>query len=520
MSHPGFLLGLLAAVAVFATAAHFLRVPHAVVLVVGGLGVGFIPGLPNPNIDPEAVLLLFLPPILYAAAFNFAAENVRENVAPVGVLAVGLVVATVTGVAVAARFGIGLPWGAAFVLGAVLAPTDPVSATAVIRRLGAPQRVAVLLEGEALVNDGTGLVAYRVAIGAVGAGAVSAPEILGKFALASVGGAAIGAGLGWLAATVRRRVDEATLEIALGVLVTYGAFLAAEQLDVSGLLASVAAGLVVGRRALGAASPETRMQGSSFWEVTTFLAESALFLLIGLQFKHVLKGLPDTSIAGLALDVLLVIAVLVAVRAAWIFLSGHAVALAAKATDIEPWLSARERVMLSAGGMRGAVSVAAALAIPVTSAGQPFPDRSLTIFLCYTVVLISLVVPALGLPALIRALRLGQGEAQRHQEQDARTRLAHAALRRAEELADRDDVAEVPLQRAREVYEMRIAAARDGDGDRDARGLAEAYQDVRRRLLEAERDALNRLRAKRQTSTAVLRQLERELDLQEARLRD
>src|SRR3954447_21582474 len=375
MEEAALFAALLVAVVLVALAVRRLQgVPDAVALVVGGIVVGVLPFAPDIRLDPDVIFAVFLPPILYPSAFRFAAEDVRSNARPIAFLAVGLVLATMAAIAVAVHAVAGVPWAAAFALGAALAPTDPVAATTVIRGSGGPQRLATILEGESLVTAGTSLTALKIAIAAVAA-APSVGSAVGEFGVVALGGLAVGAALGWLASRLRRRLDDLELEATIAVLLAYGAFILAERLGVSGVLAVVGAGYVMGRTDV-MGSPETRIGGMSFWTVAQFLAESILFLLVGLTFAQVLDD-PAARPAGELLGITaVVVAAAVAIRLAWMFTMPQVARLLDPRTRSPAALvSARERVVIGYTGLRGAVSVAAALTIPPARGRAALPPR-------------------------------------------------------------------------------------------------------------------------------------------------
>jgi CPA1 family monovalent cation:H+ antiporter len=511
-------IGGLLAVAVLASFARRLDIPHAVVLVLGGLALGFIPGTPTVHLDPNVIFLIFLPPLIYAAAFAFAAEDVRGNVRPIGFLAVGLVVATVVAVAAVAHFVIGMGWPASFVLGAVVAPTDPIAATGVLRELGAPARLVTILEGESLINDGSALSFFKLATGALGAATFHAGHGLLEFAWIVVAGAALGLAIGWFSIRLRTRVDEPQIEIMLALVTTYGAFFLADRLGASGILASVAAGMYLGVHSMDLSSAQARLEMYSFWEAATFIAESLLFLLIGLGFQDVAGRLDHYSAADLVGYSLLVVAVVIAVRVAWMFTVPYVLGVLERSEGVTVRASARERVVLAAGGMRGAVTVAAALAVPTAVGGGPVDERDLIILIAYATVIGTLVVPALALPPLLRRLGLAHGEEQRRQTREARVQLARAGLARADEIAREQDVPDDVLKRVQEAYRMQIAAEGPGP-DQEARDESvRIYRELRRAALAAERKELARLREERSIPGDTVRQVEYELDLVEARL--
>ena len=511
-------IGGLMAVGVLASIAERIRIPHAVVLVLGGLALGFIPGTPAVRLDPAVIFLIFLPPLLYAASFTFASEDFRGNVRPIGFLAFGLVIATVVAVAAIAHLVIGMAWPAAFVLGAVVSPTDPVAATGVLREVGAPARLATILEGESLVNDGTALSVFKLATGALGAATFHAGAGALQFAWIVVGGVAIGVAIGWISARLRKRIDEPELEITLALMTTYGAFFVADQIGTSGILACVAAGIYLGLKSTDLSTAETRLQIRSFWNTATFIAESMLFLLVGLAFEDVVGRLGAYSPAALIGYGLLTVAVVALVRVVWMFTVPYVLGALEHGDGVSVRASARERVVLSTAGMRGAITIAAALAVPVSVAGGRVHERDLIILLAYSTVLGTLVLPALGLPKLLRRLGLAQGDEQRRQAREARVQIAHAAIDCADRFAQDRDVPENVLRRVREAFEMQIAAEGPGPGDDAHDEGVETYREMRRAVLETERRELARIRDQRAVPGDTLRQIEHELDLVEARL--
>ncbi len=515
-------IALLTAITVLAGLASRIGAPYPVVLVLGGLAMGFVPGAPVPELHPDLVLLVFLPPLVYSAAFLSSTVELRAAARPILTLAVGLVLLTVGAVALVAHLVIGLPWAVAFVLGAVLGPTDPVSASAVIRRIGAPERLVTILEGEALANDGTGITTYGIAVAAVGTGSFSLPGALGTFAFAVALGTAIGLATGWLGTRARQLVDDARVETALSLLTPFVAYISAEQLGASGVLAAVAAGLYAGSQAVESSSPGTRLQVSAFWDLLVFLLDAVLFLLIGLQLPRVLEGIGGGLSGVLIGQALVVAATAIAIRLAWMFAVpavAGALRRGSRTTSIRA--TAAARLILGWSGMRGGVSLAIALAIPLTVAGgAAFPDRSLVIFLAYATVVITLVGPGLTVGPLLRRLGLEQGRERQRQEARARARVVHAALARIEELAGDEEVPEDVADRLRNMYDARLnrlkawlhrgaLAERDGANARPLRKAA----------LAAQREELAELRAARAFPADLLRDIERDIDLEESRLR-
>ncbi|HEV8374020.1 MAG TPA: Na+/H+ antiporter, partial [Actinomycetota bacterium] len=495
-----------------------------ILLVLGGLLLGFLPGLPAVELPPELVLVVFLPPLLYQAAFFSTLRDLRADLRAITTTAVGLVLVTMAAVAVTAHALVdGLSWAVAFTLGAIVSPTDALAATAVARRLGAPRRLVTVLEGESLVNDATALVAYRIAVAAAVGGSFVVWEAGLRFVAGVAGGVAVGVIVGWLVAVVRRRLEDPPAEIVLTVVTGYAAYLPAERLEVSGVLAAVTAGLFVGWRAPELASPTTRLLAFSFWEILVYLLNAVLFLLVGLQLQPILEQVTGRSVATLLGLAALVSAVVIAVRFVWSFTVPYLVrALDRRPSQVARRVGARQRLISSWSGMRGAVSLAAALALPLeTNSGQPFPERELILFVTFGVIFVTLVVQGLTLPALIRRLGVHDDGAEQREELQARLGATDAALARLEELAVEEWTRDDTVERLRGLYQFRRrrlkarAGIFEDDGYED-RSLA--YQRLVRELLEAQRHAIIRLRNQGVISDGVMHRVERELDLEDSRL--
>jgi CPA1 family monovalent cation:H+ antiporter len=412
-----------------------------------------------------------------------------------------------------------------FALGAIVAPTDPAAATAIMRRVGAPRRLVNILEGESLFNDATALVAYKVAVAAAVGGSISAGDTVLEFFRDAGGGIAIGLVVGWAIGEVRKRVSDINTELTISLFSAYGAFVPADQLGVSGVLAVVACGVYLGFRAPEIASPEARMQAYGLWTTIAFLLNAVLFILIGLQLPVIvdeLAGRPPGEVLGYAAAVC---ATVIAVRLLWNFI----VTFLIRAIDRRPSQRARRagwrvRVVGSWAGMRGAVSLAAALALPLrTEAGAPLPGRELIQFITFALILVTVVGQGLTLPWLIRRLGvIEDGTEEENEELRARLVIARAALERVDELENEDWTRDGTVERVRRLYEFRrrrfkIRAGKIADED----GLEEsslAYQRMMHEIYTAQRQALVGLRNSRQISGEVMRRVERELDLEESRL--
>ena len=513
------LLALMVAMVTLSVLARLVGVPYPILMVLGGLVLGFVPGMPAIELPPELVLVLFLPPLLYWSGFFSSPQELRADLRAITLAAVGLVLATMAAVAVAAHALIdGLPWAAAFALGAIVSPTDPLAATAIARRLGVPRRLVTILEGESLVNDATALVAYRLAVAAAVGGGFVAWQAGLRFLVGVAGGVAIGLAVGWLVAEARRRLDDPPVEIMLSLVTGYAAYLPADRLGVSGVLAAVTTGLYLGWRAPEIASPTTRLLGFSFWDVLVFLLNAILFILVGLQLHPILSGLGGHSAATLLGLGAAVSAVVVATRIAWQFTVPYLVRLLdRRPSQVARRVGARARLVSGWSGMRGAVSLAAALALPL----EGVPQRNLIVFLTFAVILVTLVLQGLTLPALIRRLGVRGDGTEEREELRARLVATNAALTRLEELAAEEWTRDDTVERLRGLYDFRRRRLKARAGKLEDDGIEDrslAYQRLVRELLEAQRHAIVRLRNEGVIGTDVMHRIEREFDLEDSRL--
>lgn len=520
MAEVQVVVGLLLAVAVLAGASLRTGVPYPVALVLGGLAIGVLPGVPAPELDPDVVFFVFLPPLLYTAAYGSSVFELRSYAREIGLLAVGLVLLTMVAVALVAHVAAGLGWAPAFVLGALLAPTDPVSATAVLRRLGVRGSSGTILEGESLVNDASGLTAYKLAIAALGAGLGTPLEVGGRLVLTVAGGVAIGLLAGWASGWLRRFVRDPSLDVTLSLVTPFVAYVPADAAGASGVLAVVVAGVYAGTHSLDHVEPGLRLRNTGFWDSVWFLLNGLLFLLIGLQLPQVLERIPDGELPSLVGEAAAVATVMVLVRMAW--MAGVPALYAAfRPLGVRAVRTRRsERTVIGWSGMRGGVSLAAALAIPMD------PARDRLLFLAYVVVVVTLVLPGLTLQPLVRRLGLaGDPDAERAEDVTARLRITRAALERLAEAASGDaPPTDAVLDRLRATYEARVRrleAREDPEGDLDAESAAEvrAAASLQVAMIEAERDELRAMRRERTVPLDVLQEVERELDLDESRVR-
>ena len=518
--------GLLVAVAALAVVARLVRVPYPILLVIGGLAIGFVPAIPDIELDPDIVLLVFLPPLLYAAAFFSNLHELRANARPIGLLAIGLVIVTTLAVAAVAHWAIGLEWQVAFVLGAIVSPTDAVAPATILRRLGVPRRVVTIVEGENLTNDWTALVTYKFAVAAVLTGSFSLVEAGPEFVLTGVGGVAIGVGGGLAIAAVRRRLDDPPTEITISLLTPYAVYLPAEELGLSGVIAAVTVGVVLGWRASELTNHTTRLQAFAVWEILQFLLNAVLFLLIGLQLHTALDALDERDGGELLGYAVLVSAVVIGARIVWVF-ALSVLDRRVRREIVGPAEDAgwKEVTLVAWSGMRGAVSLAAALAIPLqTDTGAAFPERDLILFLTFSVIVATLVLQGLAFPLVIRALNLDSDTSDADEELAARIETAYAALDRIGELAEEGWAPPDTLERVRDLYEYRRRRFSSRLDDRspeegfDYEQRAALYRRVMNEVIDAQRATLRRLRDSGEITDEVRRSVEHELDLEQARL--
>jgi CPA1 family monovalent cation:H+ antiporter len=510
------LLALLIALGILLALAPAMRLPVPVLLVSGGIALGFVPGLPHIVLPPDVVLVALLPPLLYSAAFFTSLRDLRSNLRPISLLAVGLVIATMTAVAAAGHEWLGLSWAVAFTLGAIVSPTDALAVTEVARPLGVPRRTVAILEGESLVNDGTALVLYKAAVGAAVGTSFSLLHVSGRLVLNVVGGVLVGLAVGYAVRRVRRRIDDPPIEVAIALLTGYLAYLPASAIGVSGVLAAVTVGVYMGWYTPELTSVESRLSGDAFWEILTFLVNALLFVLVGLQLRSIVQDLSGSrSYVG---DAAVVCATVILTRIVFVPIFTYLPRLLfprIRARDpYPPW---QTPAVISLAGIRGGVSLAAALALP-----SDFPDRDLIVFVTFVVIAVTLVGQGLTLPWIIRAVRLpGDDDGAEREDAKARIKAAEAALTRLEELVADGVLHPESAERLRGAYGFRMNRFRerlDGDGDGEIERRSARYQRARRELLEAERGAVVALRNSGVINDEVMKRVQRDIDLEAARL--
>jgi Na+/H+ antiporter len=519
-------LGILAAVAALALLSRKLPIPYPILLVVGGLALALIPGLPRVPLNPDLVFLVFLPPLLYPAALFTSWRDFHANLRPILLLAIGLVLFTTTAVAFLANYFIeGLPLAAGFVLGAIVSPPDAIAATAIAEHLRIPRRIVTILEGESLVNDATALIALRFAVIALATGTFSLGGATIQFFKVAIGGIAVGLAVGWISARVSKPIDDPPIEFTLSLVTPFAAYLIAEQVHVSGVLAVVIAGLYYGWHLPELTSSRTRLQAGPVWEMFEFLLNGFIFLLIGLQLPTVLQRLAGRSIIQLVWYATAISLAVILIRILWVYPAAYLPRLLFKRLrKRDPYPAWQHVTIIGWTGMRGVVSLAAALALPMTiENGKPFPGRDLILFLTFIVILVTLVVQGLSLPMLIRWLGIEVDRSAEKEELEARLKANQAALTRLSEIANSRKVNPDTVNHLRVEYEDRIAQLEVSEpaGNHTQRGLFSSdYDWLAHEALATERRMIIQLRNEQVINDEVLRRIQRDIDLAEARLRN
>ena len=518
---------LLVLVAGFAVMAERVRLPYPIVLVVAGLLISFVPHMPRVPLSPELVFVIFLPPLLYFSAWNTSWREFQNNLISITMLAVGLVAFTVIGVAlVSDHFISALDFKSGFVLGAVVATTDAIAAASIAARIGLPARVVEILEGESLLNDATGLLALEFGVRMLQTG--ETPTVGGgllRLLWLMAGGIAVGLVVGWVVAIFERWIDDGPVEMVISVVVPYAAYLAGEELRVSGVLAVVACGLYLGRKSSALFSPEVRIQVTNGWDSLNFILNGLVFLLIGLQLPYVLAGIKGYGRWTLIEYGAVFSGVLIVLRLLWMFPAARVANLLRRVVpgvDVEPMPGPKSVFVIGWTGMRGVIALAAAFSLPeVLSGDRPFSQRNLIIFLTFAVILVTLVVQGLSLPWLIRRLGLGRMES-REEEMKARRMVLEAAISHLE--MQRNSGSEELAHGFADLlhrYRHRLDAVTYGlSADNTEETGAKNFRRVRelsRETAQVERRTAVRLRDDGQIGDGVLKQLLKELDLTEAR---
>lgn len=526
------ILFLLVAVAVLALMARKVAIPYPIFLVIGGLVLAvvmeFFPQLPKMKLEPDLVFVIFLPPLLFPAALFTAWRDFRASLRPILLLAVGFVLFTTVSVGYFAHYLVpGLPLAAAFVLGAITSPPDAVAATAITQRLRVPRRIVTVLQGESLVNDAIALVAYRFAVGALTTGSFSLAQASWKFVLVSFGGVATGLLIGWLASHLQRRLDDPPVQITISLLTPFAAYLPAEQLHVSGVLAVVTTGLYLGWRAPEIIGSRMRLRAGPVWEMVEFLLNGMVFVLIGLQLPDVWKGLEGQPISKshLVWYALLIGLLTIVIRFVWVFPATYLPRFfSKKLRERDPYPQWQWVTIVAWTGMRGVVSLAAALALP-SMIPDDVPNHDFIvnaiIFFTYVVILVTLVLQGLTLPVLIRWLKVEDSGETENEEREARLKANLAATSRLAELEENNRYPKELLARLRVEYEDRIRQLEACDETSEGEGhlYSSDYERLQQEALDVERQTILQLRNARVINDIAHRRIQRDIDLAEVRLR-
>jgi len=520
-----FLLLLLFIIA-FGQLARRIATPYPIVMIAGGLLLGLIPAIPRINLNPDLVFLVVLPPLLYSSAWTTSWRDFRFNLTSILFLAFGLVGFTVLGVALLGpRVLAGFDWRLALVLGAVVAPTDAIAASAIAKKIGLPGRIVDVLEGESLINDASGLLALQFAIAIVVSGSV--PTVGGgllELAWLTVGGIGLGLLVGWIVYWVERHIDDGPIENALSILVPYGAYFIADAAHASGVLAVVACGLFLTRRSSTMFSPVVRLQVTSFWQSFVFVLNGLVFVLIGLQLPTILASIRGYSLRSMMLDGAIFSLVLIVLRLIWVFpgswLANFVHCRIHHTREKLP--KTREVFVVGWTGMRGVVSLAAALSLPTELAdGSPFPQRNFIVFLTFCVILVTLVLQGVTLAPLVRLLGLAGSDGPNCEEIDARRIVLETAVAHLESIKQtREGVSDEIFDDIIGHYRHRLAGLQPTTADQEHVAHHYSFVEISRETATVERDTAIRLRDEGRINDEVLRRIQRELDLEESRFAD
>ena len=515
---------LLAVLAVTAHLARRVNIAPAILLLLAGVALAFVPGMPTLALPPELILLMVLPPLIYSASVAMSWREFRHNLRPIILLALGCVIFTAAAVAVATHYLIGLPWNVGFLLGAIVSPPDAVAPLAIARRLGIPRRVLVVLEGEGLANDATALILYRFAVVAIASHVFSFPAAIGEFAAIVTGEIAFGVAIGWLSLRSRHYARDPQIEITLSLITPYLAYWVPEHLGGSGVIATVACGLYVSWNGPLWISSATRLQGIFFWDLVIYLIEGMLFLLTGSQMRMLYEKSKAFPLDDILLVTALVTAVIIVARFVWVYPATYLPRIMSRSLrerdPSPPWQNV---FILSFAGIRGAVSLAAALALPfVLGNGEAFPYRDLILFVTFGVILFTLVGLGLSLPSVVRWLdvsRTAREERVREHEAEiaGRREALDAALKSLDAIVEKRDLSGelIKLLRARqEIRSIQLPLSLDPDSC----DITSAGAELTRELIAAERRLIHRLLRDGKITDEARRRIERDLDLEEASL--
>ena len=528
MAQAAVLVTFLAVVVVLAVLANRLRIPYPIAFTIGGIGLAFTRHLPRPHVEPDLIMLLVVPPLLYSAAWSTDWIALKRNARPVALLAVGLVIFTMLVVAVVVHAVLPeFTWPLAFTLGAIVSPPDAVAAEAIFERLAIPKRVAAIISGECLMNDATALVLYRFAIAAAVVGTFSLPRAAVAFVVVAAGGILVGIAVAFLLEGVLRQIarlgfGDAMIASVVFLMAPFASYLPAEELHVSGVLAAVSAGILLSRRSASFIDPETRVLGSGVWRVLTFVLNAFAFLMIGLELPSIFAAL-EPHVRDYALYGLLVSVTVILVRIAWVFPATYLPRLFSRRLRAHDPAPAWQPVaVLGWSGMRGIVSLAIALSLPYTLGDEPFAARSVMIFFTFCVVFVTLVLQGLTLGPLIERLGVTETSRGHRRETGLRIRALEAGVARLQDdrTAHRSALEREIADRVVEEYRQRIDVLR---GRSDSNGAVEERESridrkVQKEALAAEREAIVAMRRAGEIPDDIYRSIEYDLDLAALRL--
>lgn len=515
---------LLAVLAGTTLLARRINVAPAILLMVAGIALAFVPGMPVVELPPEIVLLMVLPPLIYSASVAMSWREFKSNLRPIILLAVGCVIFTAFMVAAATHYLIGLPWSVGFLLGAIVAPPDVVAPLAIARKLGMPRRILIVLEGEGLANDATALILYRFAVAAISTGLFSLPKATGTFAVIVVCEILFGLAIGWLSLRARHRTRDPQIEITLSLLTPYLAFWIPEHLGGSGVIATVACGLYMSWNGPLLISAATRLQGIFFWDLVIFLVEGMLFLLTGFQMRQIFEKSKAFPLQEIMFTTALVVVIVIIARFAWVYPAVYLPrVLSKRLRERDPAPSWRVTFVLGFTGVRGAVSLAAALALPLAlPGGEGFPYRDMTLFVAFGVIFITLVGLGSSLPLVVRWLGLaGDGRkeyiAEHESEIAARREALHAALKSLDAITDDRELSDEVVKLLRARHDIRSNQLPDSL-DPNGHDISAAGSALTRELIASERVFIHALLRDGKITDETRRRIERDLDLEEASL--
>lgn len=506
-----------------AVLARKLAIAPAIVFLIVGIALAFTPGFPRIEIKPEGVLLLVLPPLIYSAGVSMSWREFKANLRPITLLAIGCVIFTTCAVAAAAHWVLDLPWGVGFVLGAIVSPPDVVAPLAIAKRLKLPHRILVILEGEGLANDATALILYRFAVLAVSTGTFSLAPAAGTFVAIIVGEVIFGIAVGWLSLWLRHRSHDPRVEIALSLLTPYLAFWVPEHLGGSGVIATVATGLYMSWNGPLLISASTRLQGIFFWDMVTWLIEGVLFLMIGFETRVLVEKSKELPVGEIFAAIAIISAIVVAARFLWILPGTYLTRVFSKRLggrdQLPPW---RSIVVIAFTGIRGVVSLAVALAVPLTlPSGEGFPHRDLILFVTFGVIFVTLVGIGLTLPLVVKMLGLskhGQLEAiyEREAEIAARRDIIEAARGSLDKIIKERNLPESLARFLEARHETRMRALPEPPQEEGQFTPATQGASLVREIISTEREYLHKLLRDGKITDETRRRIERDLDLEEA----